>query len=330
MINIFVTYRCNLSCRYCFARELGSDFPEDMQPETFDRLLAWMAAGNVASAGFIGGEPTLHPRLAEMIESAARAGIAPVLFTNGLFEPTLADRLAGSVANFVVNYNDPRQYTGRQRVQLHLTLSRLSRAGARLTFSKNFAPQAMDYDYFLEGAARYGAKAVRYDISRPSGSRTNDFFDMDEYTGLWDHILAFTSRCEAQGLPTGLDCCVKLCEVPASTRRYLEQVSVKFTGICHPSMDVHPDLSASYCLPMHHLRVPDVTAFSNPSALMRRFAELARPRRFENTAVDCADCAEFKRRCQGGCMALRIPASPAVHFETLPDEGKRANAHGRV
>ena len=111
MINIFVTYRCNLSCSYCFARELQAEHPVDLQEEAFRKLLQWMKGAAVPAAAFLGGEPTLHKRLAVMIEETAAAGVSVVLFTNGLFPRALADRLSRSVANFVVNCNDPLTYT---------------------------------------------------------------------------------------------------------------------------------------------------------------------------------------------------------------------------
>ena len=84
---------------------------------------------------------------------------------------------------------------------------------------------------------------------------------------------------------------------------------MKFSGVCHPSIDVHPDLSASYCLPMRDIVVPDVTAFSGQDALMWHFAERVRSIRQTNVSTDCLECKDFMRRCQGGCMALRRAAS---------------------
>ncbi|BBO91242.1 radical SAM protein [Desulfosarcina ovata] len=313
MINLFVTYRCNLACGYCFARELADLYPDDMRTETFNRLLAWMRRANVPAAAFIGGEPTLHGGLAAMIEAASATGIAPILFTNGLFGPDLADRLTGSVVNFVVNYNNPAGYAPAQRRKLQAALSRLAAQGARITFSKNFAPGGLDHDYLIEAARHYGVRSVRYDISRPGRNGTNAFFTSDQVRDTLAHVVTFVEKCEAHGIRTGLDCCLRLCDLTPAQRRFLERVSMKFTGICHPSIDIHPDLSASYCLPLHDVRVPDVTAFADTFALMQHFANRVRDRRFAGTDPGCLTCAEFMRTCQGGCMALR-PEAPVTNL----------------
>jgi len=306
MINIFVTYRCNLACPYCFARDLQQDFQHDMQEAEFDRLLTWMSRARVTAAAFIGGEPTLHPRLAEMISMTSGAGISVTLFTNGLFPTSLVQDLAPHVTNFVVNYNDPQIYSHpSQKELLHANLNALTQAGCRITFSKNFTPACLDYDYLIEGARKYGVAAIRYDISRPGTNGTNDYFTANQTTDLMTHVVRFVRACEEVGIRTGLDCCLKFCDLSMSDRAYLERVSMKLTGICHPSIDIHPDLSASYCLPLRHVAVQDVTEFVNCERLTHHFASAVRPARFENVSAECLDCPDFRKKCQGGCMALK-------------------------
>lgn len=326
MINLFITYRCNLACTYCFARELGDIHTHDMSVAVFQKFLQWIEGASPPAVGLIGGEPTLHPGLAEMAEAIRNAGIAPVVFTNGLFTPELADRLCRSVANFVVNYNDPVRYSSHQRMQVHETLARLSKLGARITFSKNFSPDNLDYDYLLEGIVRYGVRAVRYDLSRPSRSAANDFFPMEATASVWNHILSFVSRCESLGVRTGLDCCLRLCELSTDQRCYLQRVSMKFSGICHPCVDIHPDLSASYCLPMYDIRVPDATAFADSFSLMGHLAKMVGHRRFEHVADECFHCPEFRHTCQGGCLASKR-YTPVTMIPSLPSPENRCTCH---
>lgn len=327
MLNIFVTYRCNLSCPYCFARELQTDFKEDMQQEQFAKLLTWLQDSQITTIAFLGGEPTLHSEIGTMIRQTAEAGITVTLFTNGLFPPELLPQLTPYVANFVINFNDPKMYSSTQQYNLlHENLTNLTAANARVTFSKNFAPGTTDYGYLLDGARQYGIKAIRYDISRPANSGTNTYYAKNETSQILEHIVDFVRECEAYSIKTGLDCCLKYCELPANTREYLERVSMKLTGICHPSVDIHPDLSASYCLPMRHILVDDVTTFSTSERLIHHFAIAVRPIRFKNVSQQCENCSDFNIRCQGGCLALKesIPSFGAQPEPIL--QGTRDNS----
>ena len=138
-------------------------------------------------------------------------------------------------------------------------------------------------------------------------------------------VTAFVERCGRLGVSTGMDCCLRLCDTTPEQRAFLERVSAKFSGMCHPSLDIHPDLSVSYCLPLHGLRLPDVTAFSGEEALRWHFAEAARPLKTRDAAKECLSCKDFLRRCQGGCIARPgRPADPRpgirdirVHKETV-------------
>ena len=305
MINIFVTYRCNLACPYCFARELHSDFPADMELLDFHRLLKWMIDTGISSAALIGGEPTLHPEILTFIREMHTAGITIALFTNGLFAEDLAGELALYISNFVINYNEADIYSLAQHEKLHKNLNQLVETEARITFSKNFSLRYKRYDYLLDGALRYGVKDIRYDISRPSRTGRNDFLTQDNTKILMKYIVSFVRECEGRGIRTGLDCCLKLCDLSGDDRSFLERVSVKLRGICHPSIDIHPDLSASYCLPLQDVSVKDVTIFANRERLMHHFAATVRPMRFENVSAECLNCHDFRKKCQGGCMATK-------------------------
>lgn len=324
MVNIFVTYRCNFSCPYCFAADMRGEFPHDMEEGAYTKLLQWLVQSGQHSAAFIGGEPTLHPRLPEMIQAAKNAGISPVLFTNGLFSSDLISRLSESVANFVVNYNDPALYSESQSERLHENLALLKEQGAKITFSKNFTVNHCAFDYLLAGAERYGVNTVRYDISRPSHDGDNDHLAWEDYRNMLALVVNFVQACEERDIRTGLDCCVRFCDLPAEDRRFLERVSMKLTGVCHPSIDIHPDLSASYCLPMRHVRVDDVTTFADNMAVMRWFSDSVRPVRYEGVGAECSDCKDFKRTCQGGCLALKKHTSSQI--PVLHETGQRMHS----
>ncbi|MDR3175081.1 MAG: radical SAM protein [Desulfovibrio sp.] len=302
-MNLFVGYACNLRCPYCFAGALQTLYPHRISEENFEKFFAWCVRTGLSRLAFIGGEPTLHPRLADMVERAAEARIAVSVFTNGLGRPALMDRLGASAAQFIVNYNPPELLSSGERRRLRDNLLLMGASGARLVFSKNFSPRYADYAYLLEGIVTYEIPAVRYDISRPDLLGSNDFAPPEAMSRLLAAVTAFVERCAALGVSTGMDCCLRMCDTEPEQRAFLERVSAKFTGICHPSLDVHPDLSVSYCLPLHDLRVPDVTAFSGEEALRWHFAEAARPIRERNAAGECRSCKDFMRRCQGGCLA---------------------------
>jgi radical SAM protein with 4Fe4S-binding SPASM domain len=322
MINIFTGYTCNLRCPYCFARELGELHPEPMSTGNFDKLLEWIILSGISAVAFLGGEPTLHQNIRSLVGRMSAEGITVVLFTNALAPRALMKELAAHVTNFVINYNTRSLYTGPQYECLHENLALLHSLGKRIAFSKNFSVHNPEYEYLLEGSARYGVSSIRYDIARPSFTRGNEYVPSDAIRDLLPSIADFVRRCKRAGIETGLDCCMRLCDLDVADKESLERDSMKFTGFCHPSVDIHPDLSASYCLSLYAVRVPDVTAFPNEESLRWHFAEAVQPVRRQTADEACSRCADFLRRCQGGCLAQRarrVPAEPGRRQTRMRD-----------
>ncbi len=91
-------FDCNLKCAYCYRTKLSSHLqerPRLIDWETFCAVVD-QAPRSVETIQLCGmGEPTLHPRLCEMIEHIARRGKRPSMFTNGtLLRGDLLARLA--------------------------------------------------------------------------------------------------------------------------------------------------------------------------------------------------------------------------------------------
>lgn len=83
---IALTYRCNLSCRFCYAGCKCTKKPVSREMSTNDvkRVLDIIRNdAEVPSVSWTGGEPTLRPDLVELTEYATGIGMRVNLITNG-------------------------------------------------------------------------------------------------------------------------------------------------------------------------------------------------------------------------------------------------------
>lgn len=81
-IDIFVTYRCALRCKHCFmggSLDHRTDFAFDLYAMLASAAHSW----DTKEFTFLGGEPTLYPRLSEAIELAQQSGYRTRVVTNG-------------------------------------------------------------------------------------------------------------------------------------------------------------------------------------------------------------------------------------------------------
>ena len=79
---LIVTRRCNLACGYC------NEFDAVSKPVPYEELIRWMDhlidELGVTIMDFLGGEPLLHPRIADLVRHAHEKGCWTNIITNGL------------------------------------------------------------------------------------------------------------------------------------------------------------------------------------------------------------------------------------------------------
>ncbi len=80
-LQIFITDRCNLRCPECFYGQWLGAFEMDL--ETY-KAHVLKYAGQVKKITLLGGEPTLHKKLAEIVRFNAGLGFKTTVYTNGV------------------------------------------------------------------------------------------------------------------------------------------------------------------------------------------------------------------------------------------------------
>jgi Radical SAM superfamily/4Fe-4S single cluster domain len=76
------TGRCQLRCNHCYSESGPDKSHGSMRTGDWCRVLDEAADMGVSDVQFIGGEPTLHPGLAELIRHALRRGLAVEVYSN--------------------------------------------------------------------------------------------------------------------------------------------------------------------------------------------------------------------------------------------------------
>ena len=133
--HLYVTRRCNLECNYCFVRDnRRADSDETRMLQIIDRLYLL----GCRAIGFIGGEPTLHKGLHEMIRHANDLGMVTHLSTNGVkLTPAYLRRLGESqldVINLSIDSLSECSHSGKDYVRSKRIFNDLIEARGRYGF----------------------------------------------------------------------------------------------------------------------------------------------------------------------------------------------------
>jgi sulfatase maturation enzyme AslB (radical SAM superfamily) len=104
-LRICITYRCNLTCQYCYARGLEKDMPIDMSVDTFLKLVLWAKEKGWKDIRFLGGEPTIHPYFTEMLNICYKNKMNVGMSTNNIFSSQIASKFDTTRIRYIsINY----------------------------------------------------------------------------------------------------------------------------------------------------------------------------------------------------------------------------------
>ena len=126
---LIVTRRCNLSCGYC------SEYDSSSEPVPFDDLKARIDALHrlgAANITLLGGEPLMHPDVAEIVAYAGRKSNTSVvtngfLLRNGVIESLNQAGLNNLTVSVDTLHADPTRYIQKSFRSLRTRLERLQR-----------------------------------------------------------------------------------------------------------------------------------------------------------------------------------------------------------
>ena len=91
-VYIEITNICNLDCSFCHKTKRA---PKTMTQEEFSSALRAVSPYAKSVFFHLMGEPTAHPLLPEFIKETNKAGIRPILTTNGTLLPKMGDSILG-------------------------------------------------------------------------------------------------------------------------------------------------------------------------------------------------------------------------------------------
>lgn len=83
-MQIFITNRCNLRCKGCFARH-AMEGEVDISTDEYKKAVKDGLEKGVKQINLLGGEPLVHPQLGELLAINRRYGLKTSVYTNGYF-----------------------------------------------------------------------------------------------------------------------------------------------------------------------------------------------------------------------------------------------------
>lgn len=326
MANLMVANVCNLNCPYCFAAIYMKHASPGkktafISPETFDHHLDFLERSQIRQARLIGGEPTLHPQLPQLIHQAQQRGFEILLFSHGFIpERVLAclEVLSPDVCTVLINMNAAQTGRAIHEDALARRQAAILRLGAKARLGYNLYQPNFTLDPLLPIIQQTKCQpAIRLGLAQPILAGENAYLPPKLYPLVGQKIARFARRAAAENVTLEFDCGFVRCMFSPADLETLKHTGADVGWRCNPILDISMDGRAIHCFPLTGRVETAVPPHTSAAALRQQLGNQTKAYRTAGIYRECSRC-HWKQTgaCSGGCLAhtMRRFRHRTLHF----------------
>ena len=317
MSNVSITQRCNRGCSYCFAEEAMRSTPRAdvyMRMDEFEDVLNFLERSGVESVSLLGGEPTIHPQFAEMMDRAIGRGFRILVLTGGVIPERVMTKLEATskdTVSVLMNVALPGQFSHREEQKQTEVMLRL---GPKVVLGLNIDHPSIPLEFLLEWIEQYQLeRTVRLGLAHPIVGGTNAYLQPRDYPAVGRRAARFCFLARDSHVRIEFDCGWVPCMFPDGVLEELEIGPEQIGLRCNPILDMLPGRHIISCYPLATVARETLPMDHDQQWLSDRFNERLGSYRPMMLFRECATCAWRERgECTGGCIAnaMRRMQSP--------------------
>lgn len=304
MANLMLTTDCNFNCEYCFGKEMigKGHSRHTMTMSLFNEILDWFERAQMDNMDIhlMGGEPTLSPHLDDILEELGQRKIRYVIFSNfsAKLDRRVLEKSIKHDARWVVNANDPSNYTGNQLKRLH---QHLEIAGRFAMLTLNITDSATKFDYILDYIDRFGLdRKVKIGVALPTLDHRNIYVKRDEYPAVAGHIIRLVDEADDRNIDVEFECGVAYCLFNDEQRKKLDGVQVSH---CGSRLDITPTGNIINCLPLCSIASIPFHNFMDYGDALSWFQNALSHYRSIGSCAECLTCRHLAAGLCQACLA---------------------------
>jgi len=312
-----INNNCNRNCEFCFEGSFKNAPVQMMSVADVHRIATFANLQNVRNptVSILGGEPTLHPDLVQIIELVRRMNASGEinLLSNLLCDPAILQSISRYGVGGLINVGGFPGYSDREKELLY---SNLDYCGRNRIFhgicvAVTITDVDQDFEFLYEMIGRDEALAiggVRVGISAPGTDFANDF--PHEFSlGYGDKYLEIVERCHQIRPLFGFsnECPVNMCMMSEEVYNRLAPVVHGLRKqVCTGNLDIMPDFSTHWCFAFQNvpeLRIMNIFDYRDMAEVYRTLCDRATAlAKSLGSQCDSSSCTSLY--CKGPCPAI--------------------------
>lgn len=317
---------CNLRCPYCFASEyVNGDTSTEITYKNFKEAVDWLnrsyeSGGEDGRIALIGGEPTLHSRLKDLLNYALvvrKPNQQILVFTNGVSCDRFIDYFAKNDISLLINVNSSEDIGTDSYEKLVSNIRAMRQKAVSISIGINLYKANMDFDFILKIIDEFSFRELRVGLTAPNSEEKIEEGAFSYFEGIKGSLIRLAKEAGALGCGIHLDCqklpyCVikdDLDEIRRLEEEYGVGLSLTECSRCTPVIDILQDLTAVRCFGASgKLKPLPISSFHSESDLIGYFeTNVDNIGYMVPTSEKCFNCYERNiGKCQGGCLAYKL------------------------
>jgi len=328
MTNLLISKVCNLSCSYCFAApELNTGTEHFISLARFAEALDYLDRSGIEQVRLLGGEPTLHPRFADLVQMVLERGKTLLVFTNGIIPSEALQTLAQVPPDrciVLVNAKASSQHMDETTVRARRKRA-IETLGSRCRIGFTIFSPRCDLEPLIDLVEATGgqpdSRCIRLGLAQPAGD-SNRFLHPKQYPLLGERIASFAERVAKKGIRIELDCGFVRCMFSDIDLARLSAAQATCSWQCSPVIDLDIDGTAYHCFPLYSLGGIAEGSRTDAAAVRSQLEQKLGIVRTLGIYEECSGCAIRQAAgCSGGCLAVKFKRASRIPWQaSIPEQ----------
>ena len=193
-ITVVPTYSCNLSCVYCFNRNVDDEQDRDMDLESFVQLLDRAKSEKVIPRiNLFGGEPTIYPQIPAIVAEIKKRNLQYYFATNGIVPPEKFNAVISpeNLESVTFHIIEDSEYTESQLGSLLANIDNCAKLGIPVIFRYNLTtPTVGDWDFLVKYFGHVNVFGFSFAVAFPASDKNNQFAGLEDLEQYRDKIVS--------------------------------------------------------------------------------------------------------------------------------------------
>ena len=292
--------------------------------EDFRKAKDFLMTGG-STIGLIGGEPTVHPQLLDIMQDIIDDDrvTGSTVYTNGINFDKIIYKFTNAKFSALVNVNSihtmgETKYN-KMLDNLEIAHNKFS-VREKIGLGYNIHGSEFEYQYIIDLCKKYGKNKLRISICVPNSEEHKDMKSLEWFRIVRPNLFKFFRDLLDNGIVPRYDCnylpiCVPTLEdkeLLLEIHKYANEHNINTNllstcSTCCPVIDILPDLQAVRCFGLSDNLKANINDFNTISELSNYFMTEIDSYKF--ITVDNPECLECPKRlvqdCTGGCIAYK-------------------------